>query len=86
MLNCGGESTIGLEQTYVGIESTTPDPDMNQGPYLRLTVSDTGHGMSPRVMERIFEPYFTTKRHRREPGWDLPSYTESLQATKAAYS
>ena len=28
---------------------------------INLTVSDTGHGMDPSVMERMFDPYFTTK-------------------------
>ncbi len=37
------------------------NPDLKTGPYLRLTVSDTGYGMKPEVMERIFDPYFTTK-------------------------
>ncbi len=37
------------------------DPDLNPGHYLMLSVSDTGHGMEPSVMEHIFEPYFTTK-------------------------
>ncbi len=32
------------------------------GPYLRLTVQDTGAGMSPDVTARVFEPFFTTKR------------------------
>ena len=36
-------------------------PDMEPGPYIKLTVSDTGHGMDAAVKERIFEPYFTTK-------------------------
>jgi len=31
-------------------------------PYVKLTVSDTGHGMEAAVKERIFEPYFTTKQ------------------------
>jgi len=30
-------------------------------PYLQLTIADTGHGMPPEVLARIFEPYFTTK-------------------------
>ena len=36
-------------------------PTLETGPYLCLTVSDTGHGMDASVMERIFDPYFTTK-------------------------
>jgi PAS domain S-box-containing protein len=32
-----------------------------QGAFVRLTVSDTGHGMDAATLERIFDPYFTTK-------------------------
>ncbi|NLJ28977.1 MAG: response regulator [Deltaproteobacteria bacterium] len=35
--------------------------ELNQGYYLELTVSDTGCGIDPKIMDRIFEPYFTTK-------------------------
>jgi two-component system cell cycle sensor histidine kinase/response regulator CckA len=39
--------------------------------YLKLTVSDTGHGMSPEVMKRIFDPYFTTKKTGEGTGMGL---------------
>ena len=41
------------------------------GNYLALTVADTGHGMAPEVVERIFEPYFTTKEKDKGTGMGL---------------
>jgi PAS domain S-box-containing protein len=41
------------------------------GPLLRLTVRDTGHGMSPEIREKIFEPYFTTKEVGKGTGMGL---------------
>ena len=32
------------------------------GPYVELTIADTGRGMPPEVKERVFEPFFTTKQ------------------------
>ncbi|PIE60315.1 MAG: hypothetical protein CSA31_02675 [Desulfobulbus propionicus] len=37
------------------------NPDVHPGAYICLSVDDTGHGMEPDIMKRIFEPYFTTK-------------------------
>ncbi|MBN1906575.1 MAG: response regulator [Deltaproteobacteria bacterium] len=57
----GGELTIQLSDTEVRKDSNNPLPDMRPGEYIRLTVSDTGHGMDDETMEKIFDPYFTTK-------------------------
>ena len=46
-------------------------PDLSPGPYIRLTLSDSGHGMEAAVKERIFEPYFTTKKIGEGTGMGL---------------
>lgn len=37
------------------------DPDLPDGPHVRLTVSDTGTGIDPRILPQVFEPFFSTK-------------------------
>jgi PAS domain S-box-containing protein len=56
----GGVLDITLEKIEVSAESV-PLPDMTAGTYLKTVVSDTGDGIGEKTMERIFEPYFTTK-------------------------
>jgi PAS domain S-box-containing protein len=45
--------------------------DLPAGTYQQLTISDTGHGMTPEIMNRIFEPYFTTKTKGEGTGMGL---------------
>jgi CheY-like chemotaxis protein len=35
--------------------------DLERGAYIRISVKDSGHGISPEIIKRIFDPYFTTK-------------------------
>ncbi|MBL8250625.1 MAG: PAS-domain containing protein [Candidatus Competibacter sp.] len=47
---------VTLDRAYV-----SRYPDVVPGDYVRFTVSDTGSGMAPEVLEQAFEPFFTTK-------------------------
>lgn len=50
---------------------TKAGSDLNPGAYLKLTVSDTGHGIDNETMQNIFEPYFTTKAPGEGTGMGL---------------
>jgi two-component system cell cycle sensor histidine kinase/response regulator CckA len=67
----GGELRVSLASLEIGAAETGKYPELNPGSYLKLTVADTGHGMEPETIERIFDPYFTTKAREKGTGLGL---------------
>lgn len=57
----GGQLLFRLEQIWLKQADKRPFPDMPDGPWIQLTVRDTGQGISPENLDHIFEPFFTTK-------------------------
>jgi len=57
----GGILDVRLEAVDVDTALAVQHPTLHPGPYVRLTVRDTGQGMPPAVLERIYDPFFTTK-------------------------
>jgi signal transduction histidine kinase/ActR/RegA family two-component response regulator len=67
----GGVLKVKLEEISLDAGACKKYDDIKPGSYLELMVSDTGHGMPPEVIERIFEPYFTTKKIGEGSGMGL---------------
>jgi PAS domain S-box-containing protein len=67
----GGTLDVRLTTERFGTEHQAPLPGMTEESYLLLSVQDTGHGMKPEVMERIFEPYYSTKEKGQGTGLGL---------------
>lgn len=60
MQDTGGILAVSLEETEIG-QDDYGYADVPAGRYLKLAVSDTGCGIAPEFLDKIFEPYFTTK-------------------------
>ena len=67
----GGLLEIKLEEVDLEKEGANKYRQIKPGTYLELTVSDSGHGMPPEVMQKIFDPYFTTKQTGEGTGMGL---------------
>ncbi|MGJ3263456.1 MAG: ATP-binding protein, partial [Salinarimonas sp.] len=57
----GGRLTIAAENVEVDPDYVRVNPEVRQGRYVLVAVTDTGVGMPRSVVERAFEPFFTTK-------------------------
>ncbi len=62
---------IRLEPFDVDLELARRHPNLQEGSHIRLSVSDTGHGMKRETMGKIFEPFFTTKDGEEGTGLGL---------------
>lgn len=67
----GGTLSIRTENIRLDTEFCKRHVEVAPGDYVLLTVSDTGHGMKPETLERIFDPFFSSKAPGKGTGLGL---------------
>ena len=67
----GGILTVRLNQTKFSKPTIVRGRKILPGIYAKLEIEDTGHGMNSDIIDRIFEPYFTTKKIGKGTGLGL---------------
>lgn len=67
----GGTMEVVLDMVDTRAENVEPAVTLDPGDYVRLRVSDTGHGIDQDTLRRIFDPFFTTKRIGEGSGMGL---------------
>jgi signal transduction histidine kinase len=67
----GGRITIETQNVTIDRQFAGSNPEVKPGPYVMITVSDCGTGMTPAVQARAFDPFFTTKEVGKGSGLGL---------------
>ena len=67
----GGRLTFTLSTLTLAPGQPAPLPDLGPGPWVRVDVADTGTGISPEHLARVFEPFFSTKAPGQGTGLGL---------------
>lgn len=69
----GGHLIIDTDNVLLNERHCAEHAGIEPGEYVRLTISDTGHGMDSETVQNIFEPFFTTKQLGKGTGLGLAS-------------
>jgi signal transduction histidine kinase/CheY-like chemotaxis protein len=67
----GGTLSVTLGDIDIKPEDQDANPEVFPGQYVLLTITDTGCGIQPDIIEKIFDPYFTTKEKDKGTGLGL---------------
>jgi CheY-like chemotaxis protein len=80
----GGALEIRLDAVKVSAEHARLSPELQVGPYVKLSVTDSGCGMDRATLTRIFDPFFTTKSPGEGTGLGLSVVHGIMQSHRGA--
>jgi hypothetical protein len=82
----GGTLRVSCENVEVDPQLASMNPGATMGPHVCFSVTDTGTGMTPEVMEKIFNPFFTTKEQGKGTGLGLATVIGIVKGHKGFLS
>ena len=71
MRKTGGILEVGISEVILDKQTASRYEDIGPGDFVKLTFKDSGEGIPPDVLEKVFEPYFTTKEFGEGTGMGL---------------
>lgn len=71
MEDAGGVLDISLREKELSAEDIVHEPGIQPGTFIVLSVSDSGPGIPPEIRDKVFDPYYTTKRTGKGTGLGL---------------
>ena len=79
-----GTLKVSMDVIEADVDFANAHPGLHPGRYVRLSVSDTGHGMDAATVERIFDPFYTTKEVGEGTGLGLAVVLGIMQSHDGA--
>jgi len=67
----GGTLSVSISNLHLESQKDAPHTELGLGDHVVMTISDTGHGIEPGTIERIFEPFYTSKKKSGGTGMGL---------------
>lgn len=70
-MSADGLLTVETQPAFLDAEYAKANPEVSPGHYVMVAVTDTGKGIAPDLLEKVFQPFFTTKPAGRGSGLGL---------------
>ncbi len=67
----GGTITVSTENAWLGGQESRGMFNVKPGPYVKISIADTGHGIPQNIIANVFDPFFTTKPNGKGTGLGL---------------